>query len=110
MDCHKGTILVLCEVLNSVIYTAFIRDCTNFGIVSDGCTFIITMIRNIITVKERTVTVVMQFKNSLYIQGGTCPKVTNCGHLFRHIFSLCVLLDAQFSVQNFNTCLTPDGS
>ena len=93
------TELVLREVVDSANYTAFVRDCANFGTVDDGCSLVITVKRNVLTEKERTVTVFMQPKDSPHIQGCTCPKVTNCGHPCRHIFSACVLLAAQFSVQ-----------
>ena len=92
------TELVLAEVLDSVNYTAFIQDFSTVCAASEELLLPITVKRNIMTEKEKTVSVLMVSKDMVHIQGCTCPKITNCGHPCRHIFSACALISAQLSI------------
>ena len=102
------TELVLAEVIDSANYSAFLSnssrgfaDKVERGSFEDDSLAEIEIVvkRNINTEKQRTVRIVMLNNEVESLKGCDCPKVVNCGHPCRHIFSACVLLCTQFSVQ-----------
>ena len=96
------TDLLLAELSDAANYTAFIK----VGSLELGCgrdntstRIPITVKRNIVTEKERTVVVFIDLpgKKMISVNSCDCPTVANCGYPCKHIFCASVLCSTQFS-------------